>query len=122
MEIIFRDGAHQIYSYEVKRNFKQMVDYACPPNLSGDALGDAQAEMEKTALKIYRVLGCRDFARIDFRLSPAGALYFIEINPIPGLAPGYSDYPMLAAYCGMGYDELVLGIFKSALARYGRLA
>ena len=115
MEILFRDKEHSIYSYEVKRDFKQYVDYACPPDIGGRI----RAEMENTALKIYRILGCRDFARIDFRLSPEGRLYFIELNPIPGLAPGYSDYPMLAEFCGMDYAALIRNILHSALARYG---
>ncbi|MDR0468871.1 MAG: ATP-grasp domain-containing protein [Peptococcaceae bacterium] len=115
MEIIFRDKESGIYSYSVKRSFKQYVDYACPPDVGADLLAD----MEKTARRIFRIIGCRDFARIDFRLSPEGRLYFIEINPIPGLAPGYSDYPMLAEYCGVGYAELIREILRSALARYG---
>lgn len=109
------NDAYNIYSYDIKRNFKQYIDYACPPEVEDAVIED----LEKTALKIYRILQCRDFARIDFRMSREGRLYFIEINPIPGLAPGYSDYPMLAAYCGVDYEELICSILNSALARYG---
>ncbi len=73
----------------------------------------------RTARRIFQLLGCRDSARIDFRLAPDGKLYFIEINPLPGLAPGYSDYPMLAEFCGMPYGELVRGILRAAAARCG---
>lgn len=114
MEILFRDPDRSVYSYEIKKDFKQHVGYACPPDVGPEI----RAGMEDTARKIYRVLGCRDFARIDFRLSPGGRLYFIEINPLPGLAPGYSDYPMLAEFCGMDYASLIAGVLKSALARY----
>jgi len=75
--------------------------------------------MMNTARKIYEVLSCKDFARIDFRLSPEGKLYFIEINPLPGLAPGYSDFPMIAEFNGMDYASLIWNILKSALKRYG---
>jgi D-alanine-D-alanine ligase len=75
--------------------------------------------MINTAKKIYEVLSCKDFARIDFRLSPEGELYFIEINPLPGLAPGYSDFPMIAEFNGMDYNSLVWNVLKSALKRYG---
>ena len=115
MEVIFRDKSNSIYSFEIKRYFKQHIDYACPPDISADT----RKCLEDTALKIYRILECRDFARIDFRLSSAGRVCFIEINPIPGLAPGYSDYPMLAEFCGIDYNTLVLSILDSALARYG---
>ena len=115
MEIIFNAGDRGIYSYEVKRDFKRYVSYACPPDVGADIL----AELESTARDIFRIIGCRDFARIDFRLSREGELHFIEINPLPGLAPGYSDYPMLAGFCGVDYDALIAGVLQSALARYG---
>lgn len=75
--------------------------------------------MKKIALRVYRALGCRDFARVDFRLSEDGRLYFIEINPLPGLAPGYSDYPMLAEFSGVPYQELVLSVLRAGLSRCG---
>ena len=115
MEIIFNDINHSIYSYDVKRNFKQHVRYRCPPDIR-DALME---EIENTAKKIYCFLECRDMARIDFRLSAEGQLYFIELNPLPGLAPEYSDFPMLAAFCGMEYSVLICNILKCALNRYG---
>ena len=114
MEIIFRDKSKSIYSYAVKKNFRKYVDYACPPDITSKI----REHIENTAHRIYRILKCRDCARMDFRLSPEGRLYFIEINPLPGLAPGYSDFPILAEYCGVGYDALVQGILESALKRY----
>ena len=114
MEIIFRDKTQSIYSYEIKRDFRRHIDYACPPDVGDEII----AEMQDAALKIFRILQCRDFARIDFRMSPEGRLNFIEINPIPGLAPGYSDYPMLAEFCGVSYDDLICSILSNALTRY----
>jgi D-alanine-D-alanine ligase len=114
MEIIFEDRNNPIYSFEVKKDFKKYVRYECPAKLSAEVSTKIQA----TAKKIYEVLECRDFARIDFRLSPEGDLYFIEINPLPGLAPGYSDFPMLAEFNGIGYSALVRSILRSALKRY----
>lgn len=117
MEISARSagGKHLIYSYQVKKDYQKYISYRCPPDIS-----PAQsAEIKQTAARIYEALECRDFSRIDFRLSEDGTLYFIEINPLPGLAPGDSDYPMLAAFCGVDYRTLVLGVLNSALARYG---
>jgi D-alanine-D-alanine ligase len=116
MEIIYLDtsGPYQIYSFDVKRNYKKFIRYESPPRISADT----RKEIETTARKIYEILECRDFARIDFRLSNTGQLYFIEINPLPGLAPGYSDYPMLAEFNGMDYQTLIKNILGSALKRY----
>jgi D-alanine-D-alanine ligase len=117
MEIVYLNKKNQfnIYSYNVKQNYKKLIRYDCPAALDADT----EAEMMNTARKIYEILDCKDFARMDFRLSEDGLLYFIEINPLPGLAPGYSDYPMLAEFNGVDYASLVRSILKSALKRHG---
>ena len=115
MEIIFTDKAHSIYSYEVKRDFRRYVRYKCPACIGEDIV----KEIEKAAEKIYHSLECRDLARMDFRLREDGQLYFIEINPLPGLAPEYSDFPMIVSFCGMDYKTLIRSIADKALARYG---
>ena len=117
MEICYRGATEEnrIYSYQVKKNYQKYIEYRCPPELSPKLCG----EMKRTAARIFNALECRDFSRVDFRLSEDGKLYFIEVNPLPGLAPGYSDYPMLAQFCGMDYRTLILNVLNSALARYG---
>lgn len=117
MEIIYLDeqNPYRIYSYQVKKNYKRLIRYECPARLDGGT----EAKIIKTAKKIFEVLQCRDFARVDFRLSDEGRLYFIEINPLPGLAPGYSDYPMLAEFNQMDYVSLVRNVLDAALVRYG---
>lgn len=117
MEICYlrEERESRIYSYTVKKDYKKYVEYSCPPLL--DAI--TTSKMKEIALEIYKALDCRDFSRIDFRLSKSGIVYFIEINPLPGLAPGYSDYPMLAEFCGTDYGTLVMSVLNSALKRYG---
>ena len=115
MEVVFSDMSNTLYSYEVKKNFSRYVKYECPPDASEGVL----EEIKNTAGNIYRILGCRDYARIDFRLSPDGLLYFLEVNPLPGLTPGYSDFPMIAGFCGVDYNSLIISILEAALTRYG---
>jgi len=117
MEIIYINSQdrYRIYSYTVKQNYKQLIRYECPAALSREA----EDKIISTARKIYSILQCRDFARIDFRLANDGQLYFIEINPLPGLAPGYSDFPMIAEFNGMDYVSLVRCVLHSALRRHG---
>lgn len=116
MEIVYvKPNQYNIYSYNVKQNYKDFIRYDCPAGLTSEQ----EAEMKNAARKVYQILQCRDFARIDFRLSEDGKLYFIEINPLPGLAPGYSDFPMLAEFSGTDYVTLVRSILRTALKRYG---
>ena len=117
MEVAFNDASNTLYSYEVKKNYEKYVKYICPPDISSDVAAD----IKKTAEEIYRIIGCRDYARIDFRLSPDGLIYFLEVNPLPGLTPGYSDYPMIAGFCGIDYNTIVQRILETALARYGMI-
>jgi D-alanine-D-alanine ligase len=56
------------------------------------------------------------------RLSREGEPYFLEINPLPGLNPRSSDYPIMANLMGMSYNALIADVFKSALERYPDLA
>lgn len=101
-----------IYSLEVKRDFRRRVQYECPAKLPPLHL---QA-VEEAALTVYRTLGCRDVARIDFRLKD-GTPHFLEVNPLPGLNPESSDLVILARLAGWTYEQLIASILQAALTR-----
>jgi len=103
-----------VYSLEVKRDYVNRVRYESPPQLPRQQL---QA-VEEAALLAYRALGCRDVARIDFRLRD-GVPYFLEVNPLPGLNPETSDLVILARGYGLGYDDVIGGIVEAAMYRVG---
>jgi D-alanine-D-alanine ligase len=104
---------HFVYGLESKRNYKALVRYHVPPRLPADQLADAQA----VALGAYRVLGCRDLARVDIRFDAAGRAHFIEINPLPGLNPVTGDICLIANGIGMSYAALIEGVVESAIGR-----
>jgi D-alanine-D-alanine ligase len=115
MEIAPADaGTPFVYSVEVKRDWRRRVRYHVPPRLPAAMLDTLQ----QLALTAYRLLGCRDFARMDFRLDAAGAPRFIECNPLPGLDPDNSDLVILAAPT-RSYDRLVQGVLLDAAKRTG---
>jgi D-alanine-D-alanine ligase len=101
-----------IYSLEVKRDFRRQVRYECPAALPAETL----AAVARAARTAYRVLGCRDVSRVDFRLR-GGVPYFLEVNPLPGLNPETSDLVILSGLAGWTYDRLVGRILDAALAR-----
>ena len=118
MEIVYSrttQGDYHVYSYKVKQEYTKYVRYDCPAAITS---AESQ-EMKDMARRVFRMLGCRDLSRVDFRLDEAGKPWFIEINPLPGLAPGYSDYPMLTQFQGVAYGDLIRGILSAAAARYG---
>ncbi len=101
-----------IYSLEVKRDYRQRVRYECPAKLPPERL----RAVEAAALLVYRALGCRDVARIDFRLRD-GVPYFLEANPLPGLNPESSDLVILARLAGWSYEQLIESILQAAVTR-----
>jgi len=103
-----------VYSLDVKRDWERRVRYQCPPNLPSTAL----RHIEATAIEAYRRLGCRDVSRLDFRLGSQG-LYFLEVNPLPGLNPVTSDLFILAKQAGWSYEQLITAILDAAFARQG---
>jgi D-alanine-D-alanine ligase len=109
-----QENEHFIYSIEVKREWEQLVDYECPAQLEASIL----EEITNSSLKIFKILGCRDFARLDFKLSPEGVPYFLEINPLAGLNPKSSDLPIMTNKLGWTYQSLISAILNSALQRY----
>jgi D-alanine-D-alanine ligase len=101
-----------IYSLEVKRDWRNLVDYECPAQISAS---DAAA-VRGAAIEAFEVLGCRDVARIDFRLRD-GVPYFIEANPLPGLNPQSGDLVFLAERVGICHAELIGRILRAAIDR-----
>ena len=104
---------HFVYSLEVKRDYLNLVDYECPPQLADEI----KERIALASLKVFKVLGCRDFARLDFRVSPEGVAYFLEINPLPGLGT-YSDLVIMAQKLGWTHQGLIQAVLEAALKRY----
>jgi D-alanine-D-alanine ligase len=104
-----------VYSLEVKRDWRKLVEYECPARFNSKLI----KRITDTSLKIYKVLGCRDFSRIDFRLGKDGIPYFLEVNPLPGLNPQSGDLPIMSYKMGWTYNGLIKAILEAALARYG---
>jgi D-alanine-D-alanine ligase len=103
----------RVYSRQFKTDWSDEVYYMCPAPVSPEL----EAQLKDTALSTYRALDCRDLARVDLRLDRNGVPNVMEVNPLPGLAPGFSDYPRIAEKGGWSYTDLVNGILECALRR-----
>jgi D-alanine-D-alanine ligase len=115
-------GALPIYSYDAKfvwdRPERPLEIFQCPARITREL----QAAIERVVLDAYRVLGCRDWARIDVRLDGAGNPNVLEVNPLPGILPDPADnscLPKAARAAGIGYDELLQSCLRFAAARQG---
>jgi len=73
--------------------------------------------IEAQTVELYRALGCRDLARADFRLSADETPYLLEINPLPGLSPYRSAYPVLLRTAGMEPEHVIRQMVENARRR-----
>lgn len=87
--------------------------FHCPARLGRDI----EALVKETALKAHYSLGCSDISRIDIRLSRDNVPYVLEVNPLPGLDPRESNFPIMAYAAGMTYEDLIETILNSAFNR-----
>lgn len=75
--------------------------------------GELSEKLKKTAVEAYNALGCRGVTRIDFRVSPVGRLYVLELNTSPGFT-SHSLVPMAGMKTGLTFAEVCDKILSSA--------
>ncbi|MFA4947877.1 MAG: D-alanine--D-alanine ligase [Candidatus Krumholzibacteriia bacterium] len=99
--------------YDYKRKYQKGTSrYVAPAELDAKT----SERVRREAALAYRALACRDYARVDFRLSGDGEPYCLEVNTLPGMTE-LSLVPMAAKAAGLGFDELVERIVSAAAAR-----
>ena len=115
MEILFKDrnNLRPIYDFEVKQNWTEHVFYQCPAKLTPTDLRN----VERAALRAFQALDCRDVCRVDLRMNDKGDVYVLELNPLPGLTPDYSDLCFISTAAGMDYRTLIAEILAGGIKR-----
>ncbi len=128
-----------LYTNKVKTDLVDTFYYTCPAQIEPEL----EELLFRYASAVFQVTGCHDVARIDFRIEkdrveavrpgkaplgvrPAGESFgvrpsILEINPLPGLNPKYSDLCIEAYAHGWSYEQLILSIADCAAVRYGLL-
>ena len=102
--------------YDYKRKYtKGTSRYVAPAELDGEIT----RRFQEQAVLAYRALCCRDYARVDFRMSEEGEPFCLEVNTLPGMTE-LSLVPMAAKASGVGFDELVERICLMAGKRAGK--
>jgi D-alanine-D-alanine ligase len=106
-----------VYTSRIKTELVHNFHYLCPAPLPEDMV----EQLNWLTAATFRVTACYDVARVDFRLDSHDndKPYILEINPLPGLNPDYSDLPLEARAEGWSYEQLVNQILDEAIDRYG---
>ncbi|MDD5217001.1 MAG: D-alanine--D-alanine ligase [Candidatus Omnitrophica bacterium] len=99
------------YDYRAKYT-RGMTEYLVPAPIDGKLA----AKLQRIALKVHRVLGLRDFSRIDLMVDRVGHAYVLEANSIPGLTE-LSLLPKAARACGISFEQLCCRLISWAYRR-----
>jgi D-alanine-D-alanine ligase len=78
--------------------------------------GAVTEDIRSSSRRIFHALKLRDYARIDYRLTPDNRLVFIEVNPNPDL--GRHTFGRDLCFAGVRYEDLIRRIVVAARGRY----
>lgn len=106
---------HEFYSYEAKYLEENGAQFEIPAKLSESEIKNIQ----KIALKTYKLLGCEGMARVDGFLKANGEFILNEINTIPGFTT-ISMYPKLWEVSGISYSNLIDQLIQLAIERFNK--
>jgi D-alanine-D-alanine ligase len=117
-EIVFpvRPGFWPILTYDGKWKPGSNDYEVTPPRYPADISSRLAERLEAIALQAYRLLGCKDYARVDFRVKATGKPYILEVNPNPEI----SDEAGFAGCLGsadISYHEFIVRLIRHALNR-----
>jgi D-alanine-D-alanine ligase len=101
-------GLHALERFAPAGGFAHVLPGALSPAL--------EAELQALAVRAFRALSCRDFARADFRLDAVGRPVFLELNPLPTFARDGS-FAILAEILGRTLEDLLAEVLALGLAR-----
>jgi D-alanine--D-alanine ligase len=109
-----------VFGQRAKTVLDSLDHYICPAQIPKNL----RKLLERISIDVWYALDVKDFARIDFRMNGQEKLFFLEINPLPGMdfdteENDLSFYPYMAMKSGYTYDELIRRLLESACARYG---
>jgi D-alanine-D-alanine ligase len=118
-EILFTDkdpNFWPIVTYDAKWKPGTRDYESTPPRFPAEVAPRQRERIGALAKKAFRLLGCRDYARVDFRLRPSGKPYILEVNPNPDFNPT-AGLPSSLELAGMTHGQFTVDLVHAALTR-----
>jgi D-alanine-D-alanine ligase len=119
-EIVFDAAAGirwPIVTYDAKWSIGSDEDRATVPRCPAELDAATAQRLAGLALEAVRVTGCRDYARIDLRLTADGRPFILEVNANPDLSPNGGLVHQLAA-AGIAHEDFVVRLIERAVERH----
>jgi D-alanine-D-alanine ligase len=106
----------KIVSYEAKwipnTDYYEKTIPICPAPLEPEL----ERKIKDIALSCYKIMGCRDYARVDMRIDKEGNPYVLEVNPNPDLSRN-AGFMRSASVYGLTPEETIVKIAEIAIER-----
>ncbi|MGK9476565.1 D-alanine--D-alanine ligase family protein [Melioribacter sp. OK-6-Me] len=106
----------KIITYEAKWSPESIYYNHTVPECPAKLPKDVEEKIKRTAQAAYNALDCRDYARIDIRLSKRNVPYVIEVNPNPDISPD-AGFIRSANAAGLSFEDIILTIAELAEKR-----
>jgi len=110
------DHLHNIVSYQAKwdphhESYHKTIPI-CPANISKDL----EEKIKHTAIAAFKIMGTRDYARVDMRVTNDEEIYVLEVNPNPDLTDG-AGFMRSAHAAGLSYSQALKKLVMLAYER-----
>jgi D-alanine-D-alanine ligase len=109
-------GLPKICSYEAKWFEDHPLYQKTPPVCPAPIDDGLRLRLQATAVEAFRMMGCRDYARVDFRMDAEGRIFILEVNPNPDISLNAGFARALAA-AGIEYPAFWEAMIRNAVKR-----
>ncbi len=110
------DHLHNIVSYQAKWDPDHEAYHKTIPICPAELPIEIETKAKEIAVTAFKAMGCRDYARVDMRLSKDNKLYVLEVNPNPDLTES-AGFMRSAEAAGYTYAAALKKIIKLAYKR-----
>jgi D-alanine-D-alanine ligase len=109
-------GAPKICSYEAKWFEDHPLYQKTPPVCPAPVDDELRQKLQDLAVEAFRTMGCRDYARVDFRMDAKGRIFILEVNPNPDISLN-AGYARALKAAGIEYAAFWETMLRNALKR-----
>ncbi len=113
---LFPPGRPHIVDYAVKWIPGTIPGHVSPRKVPADVDAVSAERLRSEAVKAWHACGCRDYARIDFRMDREGRTYVLEVNVNPDISP-LAGLPAAIKAAGIPFDDFIMALVANARAR-----
>jgi D-alanine-D-alanine ligase len=109
-------ASERLVTYAAKWDAGSAADLATAPRCPARVEQRLAERIERAALAAFDVCGCRDYARVDFRVAEDDSVYILEINGNPDISPT-AGFARALGVAGVSYEEFIDRLVRNAATR-----